>query len=344
MPRPRPEDFARNFPANGTKLLLCDPANVQDLLRLGHALLADRIDYQRLRLDETTYVQRDYRHVESDIVLRGVLRDPAGRSRLRLLIYILIEHQTEPDPFMAFRVLQYVMAIYSAQLREWGQTHATLTGFRFHLVLPVVFYTGLRSWPTLGKMQDLVAGGEQAPALIPMLTPQFINLRDTPVVRLETEGGAFGQVMRLVQQRQAAAGEFRELVEQVVQELEKMPKRERLRWKDLLSYVNAMVYHERHASEHASLQDRIEQSVRSAEHRGEVMAMGKTIAQAFEEKGRLEAARKYLLMLLRARFGKPSKEIAARIKACDDEGQLEEWLRRFATATTLDDVGIETTT
>src|SRR5437867_2044307 len=75
MPRPRPEDFARNFPGNGTKLLLRAPANVQGLLRFGHSPLVDRIEYNRLRVDETTYVQRDYRHVESDIVLRGVLGD-----------------------------------------------------------------------------------------------------------------------------------------------------------------------------------------------------------------------------------------------------------------------------
>src|SRR4051794_21885414 len=114
--------------------------------------------------------------------------------------------------------------------------------------------------------------------------------------------------MRVVQWRQAREVEFRELVELVVQELEKMPKREHLRWKDLLSYLNALVYHERNASEHAILQERIEQSVRSADHRKEVTAMGKTIAQAFEEKGRLEKARKMLLMQLRLRFGKLSKE------------------------------------
>jgi hypothetical protein len=40
-------------------------------------------------------------------------------------------------------------------------------------------------------------------------------------------------------------------------------------------------------------------------------------------------------------FGKLSKEIEARITACDEQEQLEEWMRNFATAKTLDDVGIE---
>ncbi len=69
--------------------------------------------------------------------------------------------------------------------------------------------------------------------------------------------------------------------------------------------------------------------------------MGRTIAEKFRDEGRVDQARKTLLMMLRLRFGKPSKAITARINACDDEQQLEEWLRGFATAKTLDDVGIE---
>lgn len=210
----RVEEFVRHFPENGMKLLLQHPLNVRDLLRIAGSDLVDRIDFDSLQLDATTYVQRDYRHVESDVVLRGTMKGEDSRRKRRpaLLIYILIEHQTDPDPLMAFRVLEYVVQIYRGQLREWGQRHATLTGFRFHLVLPIVFYTGLRSWPALGDMGSLLTTEDTFNLLVPRLEPLFVNLRETPSFNLENDGGAFGQILRCTQQRRASEMEFQALL------------------------------------------------------------------------------------------------------------------------------------
>src|SRR5260370_30760642 len=142
----RPEDFARQFPENGLKLLLQWPRNVRDALRIARYQQADAIDFDRLQVDPTTYVQRDYRHLESDIVLRGPLR----RRKQSLLIYLLIEHQSQPDRLMPFRALEYTTSIYRGQLREWSLTHDSLADFVFQPVLPVVFYTRTRRWPAVG--------------------------------------------------------------------------------------------------------------------------------------------------------------------------------------------------
>ena len=55
----RPEDFARQFPEKGLKLLLQWPLNVRDALRIARYKQANAIDYDRLQVDPTTYVQRD---------------------------------------------------------------------------------------------------------------------------------------------------------------------------------------------------------------------------------------------------------------------------------------------
>jgi hypothetical protein len=78
MTPPRIEDFARLFPQNGLKLLLCRGLNVRDLLQIGRSRYVKDIDFAQLKPDVTSYAQRDYRHVESDIVLRGLLK---GRGR-----------------------------------------------------------------------------------------------------------------------------------------------------------------------------------------------------------------------------------------------------------------------
>ncbi len=343
MTAPRPEDYARQFPENGMKLLLQEPLNLHDLLTVARCEYTDDIDYARVQPDPTTYVQRDYRHLESDLVLRCGVRQRRRRTLTALWLYILLEHQTEPDRFMPLRLLEYVMAIYRAQAREWLQTHETLTGLELMPVLPIVFYTGLRPWAAVGQVADLLAGGGRFAGLAPQLEPLFVNLRETPAGRL-ARSGPFGQVLRLVQGRRTPSTEFRTLLESVVRALEEMPAVQRPRWQGLLSYLHALVYHERDPGEHAEMQDRIEHAVRTERRQREVQAMRKTIADMFREEGQLRGelinARKTLLRLLRRRFGDLPAETVAVVEGCTNLDQLDAWLDAFVDARTLAQVGI----
>ena len=84
-------------------MLLEHPANVRDLLSLVHAPWLDEIDFRRMQQIKTTFIRRDYRHLESDIVLTAPLAGPRKGPGKNLLIYILIEHQSEPDRLMPLR-------------------------------------------------------------------------------------------------------------------------------------------------------------------------------------------------------------------------------------------------
>src|SRR5205823_7331878 len=171
------------------------------------------------------------------------------------------------------------------------------------------------------------------PGHAPRLDPLFVPLRDAAPADLET-AGAFGQVLRLVQARREPAAVFRSLLESVVRELEKLPGRQRPRWQILMSYLHALVYHERDPQEHAELQDRIEHAVRTERHRQEVTVMRRTIADMFREEGRkqegLESRRTMLLRLLRLRFTELPEETVTLIEECEDLAQLDAWLDAFA--------------
>ncbi len=339
----RVRQFVRRFTENGVKLLLEDPGNVRDLLVLAGAAMVGRIDFGRMEVVRTTYVQRDYRHIESDMVLSAPLRRPGGKRKPRVTVYVLIEHQSEPDEWMAVRVLEYVVAIYRTQMRQWRSDHASMAGLRLQPVLPVVFYTGTRRWDDLGRLADRVEMGEEFAAVIPTIQPLFFNLSATESGRLGAEGGWFGQVLRVMREQRAQAREFRGVLREAVEQLEGMTESERLRWQDLLSYLQAVVYHERDKPEREGFYDLIRTSARTAEHRRQLEEMRQTIADAWKEEGAVEAARRMLLRQLRARFGKLRPGVTATIKNTTDLAQLEEWAARFATATTLEEIGIEST-
>ena len=336
--------MVRNFPENGMKFLLENPRNVEELLTLTGSALIDSLDWSRAALDRTTYVQRDYRHVEADVVLRVPMRATRGRQTGRqVLLYILIEQQSEPERWMLLRVHDYVIQIYKSQLRDLQRRRRDSTE-RVQPVLPVVFYTGEQSWPGLGSFADLVEQSSRFQPVLPVLSPLFLNLDTFPAARLEAEGGFFGWVLRVIQERTARSTAFGETLERAVAALEAMTTVERGRWLELLSYIHALVYHGREPAEHSKLQERIAESVHSDPHRKEVVGMGKTIADSLIERGRKTEAvtsrRETLLELIRERFGPPSHEVEQAIKTTKDVTKLKHWLKNFARAETISDLGI----
>jgi hypothetical protein len=87
--------------------------------------------------------------------------------------------------------------------------------------------------------------------------------------------------------------------------------------------------------------------VRTDERRREVRTMGQTIAEALREEGRKEglqqgavsALQQALVNLLRTKFGRVPRAVENTIRATDDSAQLNAWLVRAGTATTLEETG-----
>ena len=72
--------------------------------------------------------------------------------------------------------------------------------------------------------------------------------------------------------------------------------------------------------------------------------MGKTIAQALQEEAGVKALRMALIRQLRKRFGEVPAATVQTIEAAEGTVQLDHWLDRFATAKSLREVGIGSST
>jgi hypothetical protein len=151
-------------------------------------------------------------------------------------------------------------------------------------------------------------------------------------------------VLLLIRERHAEPAVFRQTLEEVVARLEQMPAAERNRWVEFLSYIVALVYHERGEDEHPELREVVDRSIQTDPHRQEYTKMGRTIAEMYmdqgEQRGELKQARTTLLRQLRKRFKKVPRKVEARIAATADMHDLETWLDNFANAATLNEVGI----
>ncbi len=343
--RTRWKEIGRKFPENGIKLLLEDPRNVADLLPLTHDKIIRLIDFPRMIRVPTSFVGRDFRHVESDVLLTAplLLPDQVGPSAT-VWIYLLIEHQSEPDEWMPFRLLEYIVQIFRSQQREWLRTHKTLTGCRFSLVVPVVFYTGQSRWDDIGTLAQLVAQGSNFQRLIPHFEPLFLGLGQVPPETLESEGGYFGWALRLLQEREARPAEFRALAERVLTALAEQSAGQRERWLELLSYLHALVYYHREDSDRRPIQELMEASAHTGREKKEVGKMIRTIADTLKDEGRIEGRdeglKAALLRQLRTRFGKLPPKIVGKIKRTKETRQIETWLDLVLTVASLDDMQI----
>ena len=131
---------------------------------------------------------------------------------------------------MPLRLADSQLQLFRYQVRQWSRTHPSPARVRLMPVLPVVFYTGLRRWPAVGTLADLIERGDEFRAVTPIVEqPLFLNLPDLDAATLQRDGGFFGWVLRLVQQRKSRAGEFLELLERVGAHLQAMPPAERQR-------------------------------------------------------------------------------------------------------------------
>ena len=256
-------------------------------------------------------------------------------------MFILIEHQSEPDELMLFRVLRYVVLIYERQAEEWLRSHSNLRRFRFNPVLPIVFYSGTRTWEGLKAMTELVQQGKLFARRLPTLEPEFINLSRVDPAILRSKGGTLGWVLWLIQQKRQSEAGFRDVLQQVVTRIDKLHGTNRGRWESLLWFLQSLVYHARKPAERAPLADFICSTVRKA-NQPETATMAKTIAEAIMEEGKIEGKiegkRDMLLFQLRTKFKQVPEGVVAEIQSTTDDQQFAEWSSAILTADRITDI------
>jgi hypothetical protein len=129
------------------KLLFSHCQMVEDLL-LGfvHEDWVELVDFSTLERVSGSYVSDDLREREDDIIWRVRLRGEW------LYVYLLIEFQSRPDPFMALRILVYVGLLY----QELAKGKHLSGNSKLPPVFPLVLYNGDQPWTPTQEMAELI--------------------------------------------------------------------------------------------------------------------------------------------------------------------------------------------
>ena len=125
------------------------------------ATLVDQIDFATLQPWSPSSVDEQLTRREGDALFSVSL---GGREAL---LYVLLEHQSTEDPFMALRILEYLTRIW----RRWRQEHPQAT--RLPVIVPVVLFQGPDGWTAPTRFEDLLEVEESWWESVAPFVPRF---------------------------------------------------------------------------------------------------------------------------------------------------------------------------
>jgi predicted transposase/invertase (TIGR01784 family) len=129
------------------------------------AALAKRVAWSTLTLVETSFVDEALRESESDLLYTVQMKG----SEVGVFLYLLFEHQSQPDPWMRFRLLKYMCRIWDESFKQKPEQS------ELPPILPVVFYQGASEWRHSTEFAALFPEGEREHSFLPRFAHYLID-------------------------------------------------------------------------------------------------------------------------------------------------------------------------
>jgi hypothetical protein len=314
----------RDFYDRGALWLFEDPQNLRDFLRLLAPELAERLDFTRARRENRSFIPADLQEQESDLIVSVPFIEDPERE---VWIYLLLEHQSKPDPLMGLRLYRYMGELWALQRREREDQKIPPSERRLRPIVPLVFHTGEGAWSTPIGLTHLMDLPPELERFVPKWDTPLLNLHQTAPETLTETAGALGWALRVLQAEKAPLAEMDRVLTEAIARLEELSEERAGQWKRVVWFLLLLMHNRR---EERGLVDRVvEQAKRSKfREREEVAAMGLTVAEQLKAEGELRACRHILRLQLEERFGALPAELERTIESIDDLQRLQSALRQ----------------
>lgn len=137
--------------------------------------VASKLDLDALALVPGSFVDADLKHRHTDLLFKTT-----SRSGAPTYVYLLLEHQSEPDPEMPWRILVYMVRIWERHRHEMN------AALPLPMIFPLVVHHGEQGWTVARRFQDLISGPEEMPEAR-VFMPDFTLLVDDLAHRSNAE-------------------------------------------------------------------------------------------------------------------------------------------------------------
>ena len=332
-----------HFPDRSARWLLQDRENVRGLLEILDAELAGQLDFQQLTPINRTFLSEALRQQESDVIYTVPFRESEQPGAI--LIYLLIEHQSTPDPTMQLRLFIYIAQIWDAHRQRWVSENLPVSQWRLPPIVPILFYTGERQWeaPSLMDLMDMPASLAR---FVPSFEILFLGVKAADAADLTRTNHPFGWLLTVLQQEFASLSSLTEALVRTLSQLNSMGESEATQYRRAILYLILLVHHRRPSAEHDGLLTLIDNHVPDME----VKTMARSMAEVLIERGvvqgrtegivqgRTEEKQADILKLMRFRFQTLPEDIIDQVRAIKDLDRLEALFDKVLTAETFQDI------
>ena len=274
--------------------------------------LVGRLDFDRLERVEGSFVDRALRQQHTDVLFRARLDQGDA------LIYVLLEHQSTPDRWMALRMCGYLTRIWTRHL----ELHPGVR--RLPPIIPIVVYQGRTPWTPPTDLIDLIDTDEDAVAFAPRFSYLLDDLHRLDVEELRSRPLTHAVRLSYVLMREAPGSE------QLAQMLEDWrTDLQAVRKSDLaVLWTYALI---------VSNTPEPELTEFLAQLGPEAKEVAMTTADVLRAEGEARGRADTLLEQLDIKFSDLPTDIEQKVRTAPTS-QLEIWTRRILTANTIDDI------
>ncbi len=303
--------------------------------------LTTRIDWDSLRVESGSFIDPKLKPIHNDILYSVSLRE----STQRVLIYVLVEHQSTPDRMMAVRLLSYVSHLYDRYLGEHKGAES------IPMLVPLLLYQGAGGWTMPTRLSELLDVPQDLAAAFPSpielnfgvddLSEPVIDDQLTRDELVHKRGAVLAEVVRtlmwLCRQPQRPRGErgrrlgmLMDLVAETWGNSELLA---------VLTYAISAFGTE--SPLRGILLESASQETRQmyATMRDEFIATGRAEGEAKgEARGQIKGMARMVERLLLKRDLILTDELHERLAGCEDEDLLQRWFDRALTATSVAEV------
>lgn len=336
----------REFPDRGTKWLLEFHENVKGLLQIVASDLVDRLDFSKLEKVNKSFIPDNLREQESDIVY---LVPFSGEDEGKVMIYVLIEHQSTVSHIMGFRVLFYMVQIWDAQRRDYEDNEVPETQWRFRPIIPIVFHTGSGKWNVPIRIDWLMDLPDELRRFVPSFDTLLLDVKGSDEQKLLREEHAFGWILSVIRKENADKEELSEALSHAVEYLSQLPDDESHQWTRAMYYLVLLIYHRRSPDEHRELLDIVEKNIKERNRRKEIEKMGQTMAEKLiqdgkkigENLGALKTKREDILRAMQVKFDFIPESVERKVKSINSMSRLDAIFDKAIVANSISEIEID---
>lgn len=316
------------------KAILGQPEHAVAALRsIVPAALRDALVWSELRQEQASFTRVDGGTRHSDLLFAVPLREvdadaPPGSPRREALLYLLLEHQSTPDPLMAVRLLVYVARLFEERVLRAGAQRAPV-------VIPIVLAHGERPWSEAMTLDTLYDGPKALlDALGPLVPRLSYLLEDLTTLSDDAIASKLGSaVIRTTWTVLRDARTTEDLFDYAKRLLVLLAAARR---QDRSAFASLFEYLLRTKDANANTARKVAAMMPPETQEYIVTAYESLIAEGVLQ-GKATAGRSTLAKLLRLKFGELGDEQLSRIEAAD-AATVDLWTERVLFAATVDDV------